>query len=339
MHRGKEIGQTRRLLKKATLYLLVPLLIPLHQLQASAPGALAFAASGVGAWHQGIGGNGVAYDSPEFTAYWNPALLGLHQQRLLTIEHGEWFAGELKKDIFELDIPAGSGRAFALNVIRSSVRSIPLSSRLEQGGVIGGANRPVIDDYVNSAQWQFSIAAGMQLREGWRLGGSTKLIYENIADLNAWGLGLDLGSWYRWRQLTLGLLLRDAVTTHLFWNSGLQEVVLPSICLGAGWRQPLPSSALLLFASARHDLNGVDYNDYGDELSVELQAGLAWHFRELFQLGVGWDGSRLTAGTGIKVRRFGLNYALFKQHVLGATHLVTLTADLTGLTGISHLFE
>ncbi|MCD4727989.1 MAG: hypothetical protein K8R46_10025, partial [Pirellulales bacterium] len=194
-------------------------------LMAAAPGAMDFAVNGAGALHQGTGGNGVAFDSREFASFWNPALLGLHDKYLVTLEHGEWFAGEMQKDIVELNIPTGPGRAFAINVIRSSVRSIPISSHLENAGEIGADNRPVIEKYVNSGQWQAAVAAGMQLQEGLRVGGTCKLIYEDIADLTGWGLGVDLGVWYNRQRLSIGLRLRDILTTRLFWSTGLREVV------------------------------------------------------------------------------------------------------------------
>ena len=318
----------QRLLTILILLLLVSVAQPLL---AAAPGALDFAVNGAGALHQCTGGNGVAFDSREFASFWNPALLGLRDKYLLTLEHGEWFAGEMQKDIVELNIPAGLGRAFAINVIRSSVRSIPVSSRLENDGELGANNRPVIDKYVNSGQWQAAVAAGMQLREGLRVGGTCKLIYEDIADLTGWGLGVDLGVWYQRQRLTIGLRLRDVLTTQLFWSTGLREVVLPDIALGAGWRQPLLASELLLFTTLSRNLNGAVYNDHGDEVPLELRAGLAWRYRELFHIGCGWDGGRFTVGTGARVRNIGLNYALFRQEVLGATHMITLTADISGL--------
>ena len=311
--------------------ILTGLLLLTAPLQAAAPGALAFIDNGAGAWHQAIGGNGVASDNPEFASFWNPALAGLNQGYLLTVEHGEWFAGEMQKDIVELDIPTTTGRAYAINVIRNSVRRIPLSSSLESDGEISAGNRPVIDGQVNSSQWQLGVTAATQLRDGFRLGGTGKFIYESLADLNGWGLGLDLGCWYQRQALTLGLVLRDAVTTRLFWNTGLQETVLPSIDIGGSWRLPISVSALILHATVAHDLNGANYNDSGDEVALEIRTGLAWHYRELFHIGCGWDGSRFSAGTGLKVSQYGLNYALFKQEVLGTTHLVTVTADISRL--------
>jgi len=300
-------------------------------LQAAAPGALAFIDNGAGAWHQAIGGNGVAGDNPEFAAFWNPALTGVNHGYLLTVEHGEWFAGEMQKDILELDVPADNGRAYAVNVIRNSVRRIPLSSTLEGDGEISAGNRPVIEKQANSSQWQMGMTAATEVKEGLRLGGTGKLIYESLADLNGWGLGLDLGCWYQLQALTLGFVVRDAVTTRLFWNTGLQEAVLPSLDLGSSWRLPLSTSTFLLHATVAHDLNGANYNDRGEEAALEIRTGLAWNFRELFHIGFGWDGSRLSAGTGLRVKQYGLNYALFKQEVLGTTHLVTVTADISQL--------
>ena len=311
--------------------ILTAMLLFASSAQAAAPGALAFIDNGAGAWHQAIGGNGVAGDNPEFASFWNPALPGLHRGYLLTVEHGEWFAGEMQKDILELDIPTATDRAYAINLIRNSVRRIPLSSLLEGDGEIGADNRPVIEDRINSSQWQLGVTAATRLHNGLRLGGTGKFIYENLADLNGWGMGLDLGCWYQLQELAFGLVLRDVVTTRLFWNSGLKESVLPSIDLGGSWRLPFSNSALMFHATVAHDLNGANYNDSGEETDLEIRTGLAWHFRDLFHLGCGWDGSRLSAGTGLKVRQYGLNYALFKQEVLGTTHLVTLTADISRL--------
>ncbi len=315
----------------STAWLLLLALAAGNPLQASTPGAMSYATNGAGALHQAIGGNGVACVAAEFTALWNPALLGLHDRRQLTLEHGEWFAGELKKDIVELTLPTGSSRAYAVNVLRTSVRDIPLTSRLEQTGDLSADNRPLVDSRINSGQWQAVFAAGTRLRTGLRLGGSIKLIYEDIADLQAWGLGVDVGLWYQWRRLALGCRLRDALTTRLFWNTGLRETVLPDLALGAGWTQPLWLTELSLFTTISRDLNGANYNDAGDEIALEWRSGLLCRLGHWAHLAAGWDGSRLSGGAGARYKAFGVNYALFRQQVLGVTHLVTLTADLRQL--------
>jgi hypothetical protein len=170
---------------------------------------------------------------------------------------------------------------------------------------------------------------GRMFGERFSGGLSAKLIYRDIVDENAFGMGLDLGARYiltNW--IDLGLNLQDITTTLLSYSTGTKESIFPTAKLGArlhGGRGKFSGS---IYSDADFRFEGRDYAAQvsAGPVSADTHLGLEISYMEKLAARVGSDAGNLTLGAGLRLGRFNVDVAMRDHSDLDNTYLASLTA-------------
>ncbi len=257
-----------------------------------------------------MGGAGIGAVDDASAIYWNPAGLGRVLANRIGLAHHEWFAG-IKDEVVHASLPFGQG-ALGLGLVYSG------EPRIE----FWDANNLPGDTF---RTWNGTISAGygLAVARDYYVGAAAKGFYQSLYTSGGYGGAVDLGFACRPRPfLTLGAVARNLGiamygrgTEHMPIEAGvggslvfgpvntLLDVILPlenavSLRLGAEYR-PVPEFAVRL-----------GYRAGPEDLST---------------LGAV---SGLTAGLGVHVGAFSLDYALTPYGKLGTAHRIGLQAAL-----------
>jgi hypothetical protein len=228
----------------------VPVCVALIVLCGLAPGAGAdkyaaeFLKVGAGARALGMGGAFVALADDASAVYWNPA--GLVSLVDIEVEamHAEQFGDIVNYDFLAAGFPSSQRREKSAMALISlpSTTSITQGSRWEDwtDGVqgtsdLGEANgewdpgeRILLDEgkivWKNTADMALLLSYATQLNNRFRIGGTFKLVRQELMDNSSLGAGVDLGVIYSIsKSASLGAVLSDATTTQLVgyapWSS------------------------------------------------------------------------------------------------------------------------
>ena len=299
---------------------------------------------GVGARALGMGSAFVGLADDGTASYWNPAGLTTLGERQVTAMHAEQFGSIVQYDflsyVMPLQVAPGKPhQALSLSLVRLGVSDIPDTRGLEiidQNGngkfdypedlLVVDESRFVFDSD-NDVAFLFSYAR--DIRAGLSLGGNFKYIRQWLGDsLRSNGFGIDLGLLYVGQGgLSLGATLRDATTTRILWNTGTSEFIAPSLRLGAAKTRA--------FHDRRHLLTGaLDVQvGFSDErlssqahlggVTFEFHPGLEYWYDRRLALRAGFEAQNFTAGTGLRYRKFALDYAYLDHRDLDASHRVS----------------
>ncbi len=210
---------------------IMPLLI------AVAIGAPAFGAKysgeflylGVGGRPLSLGGAYAAESGDVLSGYYNPAGLSRLASPEAIFMHSETFGSLLNHDFLAYARPSGSENApaaFGISLYRLGGGGI-IVTEVDQYGRFQMVSEESHADYVGY------LSYGRMFGKRLSLGISAKLIYRDIVDESAAGLGLDFGAIYAvtdWADL--GLNVQDAPSTLLSYSTGSKERVNPTAKMG-----------------------------------------------------------------------------------------------------------
>jgi hypothetical protein len=322
-----------------------------------------FLATGFGARALGMGGAFVSIADDASAVYWNPAgLIQLGRTQILLM-HSERFGSLVDYNTFSLVRPLsrkkGRQAAGGISVIWLRVSDIAFTSHLGEPDVDfidtnsngvwdPGERRLWRPDRVrwesdNEIATYLSYSRRLGSRSAWGL--NAKLIWKEIADITSLGFGLDLGLLYqvthRWR---FGLNLQDFTTTPLYWDGwyydagapdgkykvSTKETIYPTLKAGTSYTIPMDAiSGKLVFAvDCDFKFEGLseDEADFSvGEASGDLRLGAMYDYRQMLRLGVGMDRQKLSAGIGLMVAQFGLDYAFWRDTEIDNTHRVSVS--------------
>jgi len=306
---------------------------------------------GVGARALGMGGAFVSVADDASAVYWNPSgLVFLRKGQLLGM-HAEQFGGEVGHDFLTAAYPlkgedeARSG-IVALGWNRVAVDDIEVTNGglLDYGvdGVPGtgdaGEGNGEYDigeqfDYskftsqsnVNQA---FLLTYARGIGSSFSIGGTVKILRMDLVGTNATGVGADLGvMWQASQSITFGLMAHDITTTRLSWDTGTRETVAPSFVFGtyyarsvSGLRGVVSGTVDMAFTT---DGRTATSQFASGELGGDLRAGLEYWYERTLALRVGSEAGNLTAGTGLRWRAFGVDYAFLSHPDLDNSHRVS----------------
>ena len=293
---------------------------------------------GVGARALGMGGTHIALCSDITSIYWNPA--GLVNMRTIQLHgmHSERFAGTVNWDFIGIGLPAGDDAAIGLGFFRLGVDNIPFTELMdptkpkyetyvdESGQIV--TNVPYAYQYVNDQQMALVFSYARRKKADFSYGGNIKIIRKSNGIESAWGLGFDFGLRFRpYRQLDLGMVLKDVTTTWVTWTTGRKELIVPQLRLGAAYSVPVSDFTLIPAFDA-----GVNFENRGSASQLSLgtsgldfSAGLEVGYRNITAIRLGLDRGRFTAGTGLKFKFIQVDYGFLHHPDLGETHRVSLT--------------
>jgi hypothetical protein len=320
-----------------------------------------FMVDGGGARALAMGGAFTAVADDPSTTFWNPAGLTNITKRQVLLMHSERFGGLIDRDFGAYTQPVswsllgGTQGGFGISFIRLGLDDIPLTAHLtaqldhdhdgvvtdaEALGLTGGPSLFDLRDqirYASDQELAFFVSYGEHVG-AWRLGGTLKVIRQDLDEYSSFGIGFDFGVLrpHVWRNLDFGVKFQDLTTTYLSWSTGTNEIIAPALIPGLAWRQPLPSwkADLLVAASLETRFeNRREADQYWiGSASANLHLGLELAFsRKVFLRGgldSGWNSENVTAGVGFKLSPLTVDYAYAGDtlDIDELTHRISLTA-------------
>ena len=311
-------------MRPGKILLMVGLIIGLVGQSHGAKYAGEFLTLGVGARPISLGGAYVAHSGDALSGYYNPAGLATLSGPQAFFMHSETFGALLNHDYLAYARPVGDSEhqaALAISLYR-----------LGGGGIIVTGSRDGRFYQIKEeshADYAGYFSYGRAFNDKFRAGVSAKLIYRDIVDENAFGLGLDIGaqaSPLRW--VDIGLNIQDATTTLLSCSTGRKESIYPTTRLGAKFHGRKGRFESALFADADLRFEGIDY---GAQISAG-PASIDTHFGvEISYMGriagrIGSEYGNLTLGAGLTLGRFNVDLAMRNHTDLDNTFLVSLGA-------------
>ena len=313
-------------------------------------------AIGIGGRALGIGSAYAALANDVTAGYWNPAGLARIEYPQVAISHDERYGNLINYDYAAFAFPSGSNtvnsesgeteyhaESFAISVIRLGVDGIPDTRKAwadsnGNGLFDDGANlRPdyTAITFFNASDWVVYGTFAQQYSGNFFYGANVKLIRRNIGAFHGTGIGFDVGVQYIAAQnLILGANLQDATTTLVSWNTGTNELISPTLKLGAAY-------ALDLFDGKLTPAFGTDVRFENRRFSAvanlgpvsfDPQAGIEFDYKNTVAVRAGYnDIGNLTLGAGIHLRKLDIDYSFAKFDAAdqpGNTHRISIRLTL-----------
>jgi len=280
---------------------------------------------GVGARALAMGGATIAGPFDGSAAYWNPAGMSLLGDRRLIGMHAETFGSLLNHDF----VAYTDGRPRD----GSSVQSFGFYLYYLGGGGIkitqlNEFERPYVVREESHSDILLSAAVGGRLSDRLLYGLTGKIIYRDIGTESGYGLTLDAGALYQWRPfLRLGLMVTDITSgfiryTGRTFDSGanvesIYPTVKPGFLLEHSYRDFTGRFAAAGEIKFENLKEAAQY--WSGSLSMDTHYGLELGWREVVFGRAGFDIGRFTAGAGVNVRRFAVDFAYLHHSDLDAT--------------------
>jgi len=276
---------------------------------------------GIGARAVGMGEAQTAIADDVYSLFWNPSGISRIRQIQVSLMHNAWFGG-ISSEYIGCAMPLYNG-AFGISLNYTNF------GEFEKYG-IDSNNYPILQAGKFSP---FTLVAafgyGRWVNPNLALGGGVKLISEGVDTYNNFSAAADLGLQYQ--KLLPGL---DAGLTIQNIGLPLQGFGLPlNIKAGLGYRIPFVINEQKDRFLMSFDLNlpvpldQPSYTNFGLEYwyhnTIALRAG--YKISEINSLG---SDSGITAGLGIRMLDYTMDYAFNSFGALGATHRVSFTAAI-----------
>ena len=279
---------------------------------------------GAGARALGMGSAYVALSFDATATYWNPAGLvpldrkALPPKREVHIQHAEQFGGSVNHDIFFFRSPIRKG-GIGLGIVRAGVDGIVLTGLEDPDRPIGPDNRPVIIDKIGTADYVFRVAYGRHIADKLRLGAGIKMIRRDLSVGIGSGFGLDVGLLYMpTSTFCVGATIRDLTKTRIAFPDGITDRISPSLLIGAALRRRVPGGDMT--ASFSTHLNDKKSTR---EKTRSIQLGIEYRLQHRLAFRLGYKDGHFTAGTGLQLRRFGVDFAFMEHDQLDNTYRIS----------------
>lgn len=284
-----------------------------------------FMALGVGGRALGMGGAFTAVANDVTAGYYNPAGLANLNYPQISLMHSEQFGNLVNYDYGAVAIPFRHDMSFGISIMRLGVDGIPdtreaLEDRRNPGTVIYDITNP--DARLNPAwvkefsnqDWAVYLTFAKRQSETFYWGANVKLIRRSLAESSANGIGFDVGAFYMpMENLFLGANLQDATTTLIAWSTGRNELVSPTLKLGAAYRLTEFLGGYLMPAldfDVRFENRKFASNFNLGPVSFDMHAGLEYRFKDLFAVRAGYnDVKQFTVGAGVKLPKLNIDYS------------------------------
>ena len=310
---------------KKSAFLFTTLILLSSSLQAQtviAKYAGEFMALGVGGRALGMGGAFVAVANDVTSGYYNPAGLANINYPQLSLMHSEQFGNLVNYDYGSVAIPFQNDMSFGLSIMRLGVDGIPDTRK----ALIDANNNGVIDindndrlDYsriseFSNQDWAFYLTFAKRQTDDFYWGINAKIIRRDLAEFSATGIGFDVGAYYiPMENLFLGANLQDATTTLVAWSPGRNELVSPTLKVGAAYKVIEFLGGYIMPAldfDIRFENRRFASNFNVGPVSFDMHAGLEYTFKNLIYVRGGYnDVKQFTVGAGVKLPKLNIDYS------------------------------
>ena len=285
-----------------------------------------FLTHGVGARALGMGSAFVAVADDVTAGYWNPAGVVDVDGRSVQLMHSETFGDVVNYDTGAYVHPLSADAAIAVTVVRLAVDDIPFTDfESDEERIYYDASKISWESDSESAAL---VTYARRPSDRLRLGGSLKLIQKLIGNYSCYGLGFDLGAKYDLTpSMTLGLNVQDATTTYLVWDTQERERIMPTVKLGVAYSRPVASMDGVVTAAVDADVrfeNRLLADEYHiGSVSADSHYGVEFLYRDMVGVRAGVAMGQLTAGAGLSLAGFTVDYAFGKHEYLDSSHRVS----------------
>lgn len=315
-----------------------------------------FMTIGIGGRALGVGSAYAALANDVTAGYWNPAGLARIEYPQIAISHDERYGNLINYDYAAFAFPSGANtinletqekefnaESFAISIIRLGVDGIPDTRKAwadSNGNKLfdDGANlRPDYNaiTFFNASDLVAYFTYAKQSSEDFFYGANVKLIRRNIGEFHGTGIGFDIGAQYlATDQLTLGANLQDATTTFVSWNTGTNELITPTLKLGAAYYFELFEGKLTPAFGTDVRFENRRFSAVANlgPVSFDPQVGIEFDYKKIVAVRAGYnDIGNLTLGAGIHLRKLDIDYSFAKFDAadqLGNTHRISLRLTL-----------
>ena len=289
---------------------------------------------GAGARALGMGSAYVALSFDATAIYWNPAGLTPEvsttrsrtdfggssslPKREIHLQHAEQFGGSVNQDIFALRLPLRKG-GIGLGIVRAGVDGIALTGLEDPARPIGPDNRPVTIDNIGTADYVFRIAYGRHITDKLRLGAGIKMIRRDLSVGIGSGFGLDIGLLYLpTSTFRIGATIRDLTKTRIAFPDGISDHISPSLLIGFALQHRVPGGNMTAgFSTHLNDKKSTL------EKTRSIQLGIEYRLQRRLAFRLGYKDGHFTAGTGLRLRRFGVDFAFMEHDQLDNTYRIS----------------
>jgi hypothetical protein len=326
-----------------------------------------FLATGFGARALGMGGAFVSIADDASAVYWNPAgLIQLEQSQILFM-HSERFGNLVDYDCISLARPLsrepGEEASGAISIIWLRVSDILLTSHLNKAGkdfIDSNGNgdwdpgerrllRPDMVKRESDNEMAGYLSYSKRFSPRLSAGLNAKVIWKKIADISSLGMGLDVGALYElatnWK---VGLNVQDFTGTPLYWDGwyytdgvgdslakhdvSTKETIYPTVKVGTSYTLPLASISGKLVFSGDCDFKfeglAIEETDFwAGDISADVRLGLLYEYNRILRLSLGMDRRKLSAGAGLNISQFSLDYAFWRDTEIDNTHRVSVSMN------------
>lgn len=306
-----------------------------------------FLAIGVGGRPLGMGGAYTAIANDVTAGYYNPAGLANLNYPQISLMHDERYGNLVNYNYAAFALPYGSEYSFGLSVMRLGVDGIPDTRNAlidrSTGQVIYDINSPaakldpsLVKEFSNQ-DWAIYLTGAKRHSKDLYFGINMKLIYRKIAEFSATGIGFDAGVMYfPAENLSLGANVQDVTTTLVGWSTGRNELISPTLKLGAAYK-------LEVFGLAFSPALDFDVRFEGREYAAQFNMGpvsIDPHFggelsyKNLFAVRGGYnDVKQFTMGAGVRLPKLNIDYSfarftMSEEDRLPDTHRISLILTL-----------
>lgn len=285
---------------------------------------------GVGGRGMGMGNAVIAGPFDAAAPYWNPAGMNRLTGNYLIAMHAETFGSLLNHDYVgyvhaEPDTVQGFARAFGFYLYYLGGGGIKLTQLNE-------FERPEVIKEVSHADVLLGASISGKLKDKIDVGATAKIIYRDIGTESGFGLTLDLGALYAVREwVSVALMVTDATTGFIRYSGAtfdtapntesIYPAVKPGVTFMKGYRDFTGRFAMAGEIRFENLKDAAQY--WSGAISLDTHVGWELGWREMLFARAGFDIGRFTAGGGVDVKQFTVDFAYLHHSQLDETFRVS----------------